>query len=67
MLWWDDVAKGLAKQSQQTERSDAETKKEQSADTTTNQTETSSTPATLSQNGKVWFMHPLTLFNFFLW
>ena len=59
MLWWDDVAKGLAKQSQQTEQSDAETKKEQSADTSTNQTETLSTPATLSQNGRVWFMHPV--------
>ena len=65
MLWWDDVAKGLAKQSQQTEQSDAETKKEQSADTTTNQTETSSTPATLSQTGKVWFMHPVALMNYF--
>ncbi|MCX8578916.1 hypothetical protein J3U35_05625, partial [Gilliamella sp. B2717] len=49
MLWWDDVAKGLAKQKQQTEQSEAETKKEQSADTSTNQTETLSTPATLSQ------------------
>ncbi|MFQ1006533.1 peptidoglycan-binding domain-containing protein, partial [Gilliamella sp. CG22] len=65
MLWWDDVTKGLAKQSQQTEQSDAETKKEQSADTSTNQTETSSTLATLSQNGRVWFIHPVSMVNYF--
>ena len=35
MLWWDDIAKGLAKQSQQTEQSETKTKKEQSADTST--------------------------------
>ena len=65
MLWWDDVAKGLAKQSQQTEQSDAETQKEQLADISTNQTQTSSTLATLSQNGRVWFIHPLSLVTVF--
>ncbi|MFQ1005326.1 hypothetical protein [Gilliamella sp. CG22] len=65
MLWWDDVAKGLAKQSQQTEQSDAETQKEQLADISTNQTQTSSTLATLSQNGWVWFIHPLSLVTVF--
>ncbi|MFQ0973671.1 peptidoglycan-binding domain-containing protein, partial [Gilliamella sp. CG35] len=65
MLWWDDVTKGLAKQSQQTEQSDAETKKEQSADASSKQTQTSSTLATLSQNGRVWFIHPVSMVNYF--
>ena len=65
MLWWDDVAKGLAKQKQQTEQSDAETKKEQSADASSKQTQTSSTLATLSQNGRVWFIHPVAMVDYF--
>ena len=66
MLWWDDVAKGLAKQKQQTQQSDATTENSKTAAPSTKQTETSSTPATLSQNGKVWFMHPIgiQIFNF---
>ncbi|MCX8665830.1 hypothetical protein [Gilliamella sp. B2887] len=31
MLWWDDVAKGLAKQKQQTQQSDTETEKSQTS------------------------------------
>ncbi|MCX8579134.1 peptidoglycan-binding protein, partial [Gilliamella sp. B2717] len=68
MLWWDDVAKGLAKQSkqsQQTEQSDTETKKEQSADTSSKQAETSSRLVTLSQNGRAWFIHPVSMVNYF--
>ena len=65
MLWWDDAAKGLAKQSQQTKQSDAETKKEQSADASSKQAETLSTPATLSQNGRVWFIHPVAMVDYF--
>ncbi|MCX8728739.1 hypothetical protein [Gilliamella sp. B2838] len=65
MLWWDDVVEGLAKQSQETEQSDTETEKDKTEDSSKQQTETSSTPATLSQNGKVWFMHPVALMNYF--
>ncbi|MCX8618829.1 peptidoglycan-binding protein [Gilliamella sp. B2923] len=34
-------------------------------DSSKQQTETSSTPATLSQNGRVWFMHPVSMINYF--
>ncbi|MCX8650616.1 hypothetical protein J3U21_10180 [Gilliamella sp. B2776] len=61
MLWWDDVAKGLAKQKQQTQQSDATTENSKTSSPSTKQTETSSTPDTLSQNGKVWFMHPIAI------
>ncbi|WP_294954558.1 SH3 domain-containing protein [uncultured Gilliamella sp.] len=64
MLWWDDVAKGLAKQSQQTKQSNTE--KDKTEDSSKQQAETSSTPANLSQNGRAWFMHPIgiQIFNF---
>ncbi|MCX8727951.1 hypothetical protein J3U63_09170, partial [Gilliamella sp. B2838] len=42
-----------------------ETEKDKTEDSSKQQTETSSTPATLSQNGKVWFMHPVALMNYF--
>ena len=65
MLWWEDVVEGLAKQSQQTEQSDTETEKDKTEDSSKQQTETSSTPATLSQNGEVWFMHPVAMVDCF--
>ena len=63
MLRWDGVAKGLTKQSQKTKQSDTE--KDKAEDSSKQQAETSSTPATLSQNGRVWFMHPISRINFF--
>ena len=59
------VAKGLAKQSQQAEQSEAETEKDQSSDTSIKETETSSTLATLSQNGRVWFIYPVAMVDYF--
>ncbi|OCG62436.1 hypothetical protein A9G48_08455 [Gilliamella sp. wkB18] len=52
MLWWDDVAKGLSKLSQpkDTPSENGET--------------TNTTPATLSADGRAWFIHPVALFNF---
>ncbi|KFA58872.1 EF hand domain protein [Gilliamella apicola] len=52
MLWWDDVAKGLSKLNQQndTPPKNGET--------------TNTTPATLSADGRAWFIHPVALFNF---
>ncbi|MCX8711351.1 hypothetical protein J3U57_02295 [Gilliamella sp. B3464] len=41
-------------------------KKIQTSDTSNKHAETS-TPATLSQNGEVWFVNPLTLYNFVSW
>ncbi|MCX8730010.1 M15 family metallopeptidase [Gilliamella sp. B2969] len=66
MLWWEDVVEGLAKQSQQTEQSDTETEKDKTEDSSKQQTETSSTPATLSQNGEVWFMHPVAMVDYYM-
>ena len=43
MLWWDDVAKGLAKLNQQND----------------------TPPATLSADGKAWFMHSVAIINYF--
>lgn len=60
MLWWDDVIKGLAKQSQQT---DTTAENGKGADTSTAPTN-STPPATLSKDGKVWFIHPISLFKF---
>ncbi|MFQ0997882.1 hypothetical protein ACGH6U_10870, partial [Gilliamella sp. CG33] len=67
MLWWDDVAKGLAKQKQQTQQSEATTENSKTAAPSTKQTQTSSTPATLCQKGRAWFVNPLTLYNFVSW
>ncbi|WP_294954569.1 hypothetical protein [uncultured Gilliamella sp.] len=52
MLWWKEVVEGLAKQSQQKEKSDTDTEKDKTEDSSKQQVETSSTPATLSQNGR---------------
>lgn len=60
MLWWDDVVKGLAKQSQQT---DTTAENGKGADTSTAPAN-STPPATLSKDGKVWFIHPISLFKF---
>ena len=65
MLWWDYVAKGLAKQKQQTQQSDTETEKDKTKDSSKQQTETSSTLATLSQNGRVWFINPIIIMSLF--
>jgi hypothetical protein len=63
MLWWDDVAKGLAKLNQPkgTSPENGET-----TNTTTTQTD-SAPPATLSADGRAWFIHPVALFNFVSW
>ncbi|MCX8650618.1 hypothetical protein J3U21_10170 [Gilliamella sp. B2776] len=50
-----------ALEKQQTQQSDTTTENSKTSPPSTKQTETSSTPATLSQNGKVWFMHQLPL------
>ncbi|OCG41087.1 hypothetical protein A9G28_06750 [Gilliamella sp. Fer1-1] len=62
MLWWDDVAKGLAKLNQQ---NDTSQENGETTDTTTPPADTTP-PATLSDNGKAWFIHPVTMhiFNF---
>ncbi|OCG44008.1 hypothetical protein A9G34_07520 [Gilliamella sp. Choc4-2] len=60
MLWWDDVAKGLAKLNQTNG-----TQPENTNTTNTKATPTdSASPATLSADGKAWFIHPIALFNF---
>ncbi|SCC23304.1 hypothetical protein [Gilliamella intestini] len=58
MLWWDDVAKGLAKLNQQ---NDTPPKNGEKTDTTTS-AETSP-PATLSADGKAWFIHPVAMMD----
>ncbi|WP_294834498.1 hypothetical protein [uncultured Gilliamella sp.] len=65
MLWWKEVVEGLAKQSQQKEKSDTDTEKDKAEDSSKQQTEASSTPATLSQNGRAWFMHPVVMVDYF--
>ncbi|OCG18469.1 hypothetical protein A9G23_01215 [Gilliamella sp. App4-10] len=60
MLWWDDVAKGLAKLNQQ---NNTPPENGETTDTTTTPADTTP-PATLSADGKAWFMHPIALFNF---
>jgi hypothetical protein len=51
MLWWDDVAKSLAKLNQ----------------TNSTQPENAKTtpPATLSADGKAWFIHPVAVADYF--
>ncbi|WP_218058057.1 glycoside hydrolase family 19 protein, partial [Gilliamella sp. HK7] len=57
MLWWDDVAKGLAKLNQQ---NDTSPENGETTDTTTSPADT--TPlATLSADGKAWFIHPVAM------
>jgi murein DD-endopeptidase MepM/ murein hydrolase activator NlpD len=56
MLWWDDVAKGLAKQNQANN-----TLPENSG---TAQAEVI-TPATLNADGKAWFIHPVAGIDYF--
>ncbi|OCG26591.1 hypothetical protein A9G45_10890 [Gilliamella sp. HK2] len=61
MLWWDDVAKGLAKlnQPKNTPPENGET-----ANTTTTPTD-SAPPATLSADGRAWFIHPVAMVGYF--
>jgi hypothetical protein len=61
MLWWDDVAKGLAKlnQPKNTPPENGET-----TNTTTPPTD-SAPPATLSDDGKAWFIHPVAMVGYF--
>ncbi|WP_081301481.1 hypothetical protein, partial [Gilliamella sp. Fer1-1] len=61
MLWWDDVAKGLAKlnQPQDTPPENGET-----TNTTTPPADTTP-PATLSADGKAWFIHPVAMMDYF--
>ena len=66
MLWWDDVAKGLAKQNQQNQSEQSKTNTE--SDTSKDNTSTSTNvtlPATLNLDGQAWFMHPMMLINYF--
>jgi predicted chitinase len=60
MLWWEDVAKGLAKLNQQ---NDTPPENGETTNTTTPPTD-SAPPATLSADGRAWFIHPVALFNF---
>ncbi|WP_085166117.1 lysozyme, partial [Gilliamella bombi] len=57
MLWWDDVAKGLSKLNQQ---NDTPPKNGETTNTPTTEAETSPS-ATLSADGKAWFIHPVTI------
>jgi hypothetical protein len=59
MLWWDDVAKGLAKLNQQ---NDTPPENGETTDTTTTPADTTP-PATLSTDGKAWFIHPIIMLN----
>jgi hypothetical protein len=63
MLWWDDVAKGLAKLNQP---KDTPPENGETTNTTTTPTD-SAPPATLSADGKAWFIHPLEMFKFSIW
>jgi hypothetical protein len=60
MLWWDDVAKGLAKLNQANGTHPENTN---ITDTKVIPTDSAS-PATLSADGRAWFIHPIALFNF---
>ena len=65
-LWWDDTVKGLANQNQSTTDSGAISENESTPSTPTEQTEPEAPPpATLNPNGKAWFIHPITLINYF--
>ncbi len=61
MLWWDDVAKGLAKLNQQ---NDTPPENGETTDTTTTPADTTP-PAMLNADGKAWFMHPVAMMDYF--
>ncbi|OCG27289.1 hypothetical protein A9G11_13165 [Gilliamella sp. wkB108] len=61
-LWWKDVVNGLANQNQPTAEDNAGN--ESGANTQTAQTDTSP-PATLNQDGKAWYIHPISIINYF--
>ena len=54
-------SQGLAKQKQQAKQSDATTERGKTGTPSTKQTETSSTPATLSQSSRAWFIHSVAM------
>ena len=58
MLWWDDVAKGLAKQNQQNKSDQSKTNNESDSSDIT-------LPATLNLDGQASFIHPMMLINYF--
>ena len=58
MLWWDDVAKGLAKQNQQNKSEQSKTNNESNSSDIT-------LPATLNLDGQASFIHPMMLINYF--
>ena len=63
MLWWDDVAKELAKQSRTTEATRTDVTNTNSADNASPLK--AATPlATLGSNGEVWSIHPIGITNF---
>ncbi|WP_218057390.1 peptidoglycan recognition protein family protein, partial [Gilliamella sp. Fer1-1] len=59
MLWWDDVAKGLAKLNQP---KDTPPENGETTNTTTTPTD-SAPPATLSADGRAWFIHPVQIMS----
>jgi hypothetical protein len=59
MFWWDDVAKGLAKLNQP-----KNTPPENGETTNTTPTD-SAPPATLSADGRAWFIHPVAMVGYF--
>ncbi|WP_255307158.1 hypothetical protein [Gilliamella sp. HK2] len=61
MLWWDDVAKGLAKLNQP---KDTPPENGETTNTTTTPTD-SAPPATLSADGRAWFIHPVAMVGYF--
>ncbi|MFQ0995684.1 hypothetical protein ACGH6Q_11835 [Gilliamella sp. BG2] len=61
MLWWDDVAKGLSKLNQQ---NDTPPKNGEATSTPTTEADTTP-PATLSADGKAWFVHPVAMMDYF--
>jgi GH24 family phage-related lysozyme (muramidase) len=60
MLWWDDVAKGLSKLNQQNDTPPKNGEATSATTATTTATDTTP-PATLSDDGKAWFIHPVTI------
>jgi hypothetical protein len=64
MLWWDDVAKGLSKLNQQNDTPPKNGEATSATTATTTATDTTP-PATLSDDGKAWFIHPVVMINYF--
>ncbi|MWN91335.1 hypothetical protein GQ597_11570, partial [Gilliamella sp. Pra-s65] len=62
MLWWDDVAKGLAKLNQQNDTPPENGEATNATTATTTATDTTP-PATLSADGKAWFIHPVQIMS----